>query len=80
VVPRSRFRPNPGTPFGYATMLVRARIDRARALSASGDAGASVIEWVIITALLLAIALAVGVTLRATITKKASDIKLDTPP
>ena len=72
------FRLNPGTPAGYAEMLVRGRIDRARSLSASGDTGASVIEWVIITAILLAVALSVGTIIVNKVNDKADGLDLDT--
>lgn len=75
---RGPLRLNPSTPAGYAEMLIRGRIDRARALSASGDTGASVIEWVIITAILLAVALTVGGVIVNKINNKADELELDT--
>ncbi len=54
------------------TTLVRARMQRAR----SSEAGASAVEWVVITAILVAIAVAVGVILTQTITDKADSIDL----
>jgi hypothetical protein len=70
---------NPSTPLGYAELLVRHRIDQARGRSVERprDLGASVIEWVIISAIVVAIAIAVGATLSNLITKKASAITLD---
>lgn len=54
------------------TTLVRARMAHAR----RSEAGASAVEWVVITAILVAIAVAVGVILTQTITDKADSIDL----
>jgi hypothetical protein len=50
--------PSPSTPSGWLVLQLQARLDRIRADS---DRGASPVEWVIITAVLVAIAAAVGV-------------------
>lgn len=47
-------------PANQLELLLRARIDRASELSARRDRGASAVEWVIITAVLIAIVVAVG--------------------
>lgn len=72
-------RLNPATPTGYAELLIRSRIDRALARSGDSarDRGASVVEWVIISALLVAIAVAVGAVLLEKLTTKAESIDLD---
>jgi len=54
------------------TTLVRGRLARAR----SAETGASAVEWVVITALLVGIAVAVGAILLNTITDKADSIDL----
>lgn len=43
------------------------------------DTGASVVEWVLITAVLLAIVLAVGATLRQKLQDKTNNIDFTTP-
>lgn len=43
------------------------------------ERGATAVEWVVITAILVGIALAVGGILFKTIEGKATDINLDTP-
>jgi hypothetical protein len=73
-------RLSPATPLGYTEMLIRHRIDRALARSGETvrDRGASVVEWVIISALLVAIAVAVGGLLMTKLTDKAKSIDLNT--
>jgi adenylosuccinate lyase len=77
--PSGPCRLSPATPAGFAELLIRNRIDRA--LARTGDAprdlGASVVEWVIISALLVAIAVAVGAVLLQKLTAKANSIDLD---
>jgi hypothetical protein len=60
-------------------LLVRDRIARARAGGQENprDVGASVIEWVIISALLVGIAVTVGAFLLQKIQDKATSINLD---
>jgi hypothetical protein len=72
-------RLNPGTPLGYAELLIRHRIERVRAVDrqSPADVGASVIEWVIISALLVGIAVTVGAILLQKIQDKATSINLD---
>ena len=53
-------------------ILVRARMSHAR----RAETGASAVEWVVITALLVGIAVAVGAILLNTITNGARDIDL----
>lgn len=49
---------SPSTPSGWLFLQLRARLDRVRN---KPDRGASTVEWVIITAVLVAIAAALGV-------------------
>lgn len=53
--------------------------DAHRARLRNEERGATAVEWVVITAILVAIALAVGVTLNNLIGGKAKEINLDTP-
>jgi hypothetical protein len=72
---------NPASPAGYAELLIRNRVDRARrrAHSSPADVGASVVEWVIISALVIVIAGTVGGILLTKLTAKANDLDLTTP-
>jgi len=72
-------RLSPATPAGYAELLIRNRISRAlgRSGDSARDLGASVVEWVIISALLVAIAVAVGAVLLQKLQAKATSINLD---
>lgn len=54
------------------TTLLRGRLERAR----RSEAGASAVEWVVITAILVAITLAVGLILTNKIRGKAEGINL----
>jgi hypothetical protein len=73
-------RLNPATPAGYAELLIRDRIGRvrSRALDGPRDLGASVVEWVIISALVVGIAVAVGAILLNKLKDKANSIDLNT--
>lgn len=51
----------------------------ARIRRGDRELGASTVEWVVITALLVTMVLAVGLTLYAKITAKATDLDLTTP-
>jgi Flp pilus assembly protein TadG len=53
-------------------VLVEGRIQRAR----RSQGGASAVEWVLISALLIGIAIAVGAIILAKLTKKADSIDL----
>jgi hypothetical protein len=65
-----------------AELLLRGRIDSARGRFAGAeswrDRGASVVEWVIISALVVGIAVAVGAILLQKLRSKAQSIDLDT--
>jgi hypothetical protein len=63
--------------WGYLTMELRRRYARARA---SDDLGASAIEWVIITGILVAIAAAVGVIIFQLINDEADSIVIPDAP
>ncbi len=65
------------TPAGYLELMLRERVLRARTRS---DRGASAIEWVVISAILVVIAGAVGVALYNKVTTKVDSINLDTGP
>jgi hypothetical protein len=68
--------PDPTTPLGYALLLLRGRVDRARR---ADDAGVSTIEWVVITAMLVLIAGAVYVVISNVILGKAAEIDTNIP-
>jgi len=78
-------RLSPASPAGLAELLIRGRIDHARGALAGDagdrdwrDRGASVVEWVIISALVVGIAVAVGAILLTKLRDKANSINLDT--
>ena len=73
------FRFDPASAAGYGEMLIRGRIDAARRRVVRGprDRGASVVEWVVISALLVGIAAAVGAVLLNKLKAKADSINLD---
>lgn len=58
----------------FFIIMLRGRLDRA----AKAERGASAVEWVVITAILVVIVGVVGVILRSKIQDKASSINLDT--
>jgi len=64
-------------PLNYAEADVRLRMDRARELTRDGERGASAIEWVVISAILVLIAGAVGGVLYKTIKAKADGLDLN---
>jgi len=66
---------SPATPAGFLELSLRTRLGRARR---AGDRGASAVEWVVITAILVAIAVAVGTVLQQKIKGKADSIDLGT--
>ncbi|TQL01862.1 hypothetical protein [Cellulomonas sp. SLBN-39] len=67
----------PWTPAGFIELELRRRVARARATQ---DRGASAIEWVIITGILVAVAVAVGAVLYARITEEANSITIPDAP
>lgn len=73
-------RLSPATPAGFAELLLRNRIGQAarRSVDTPRDLGASVVEWVIISALLVGIAVAVGAVLLQKLSAKATSIDLET--
>ena len=73
---RELTRLNPATPLGHVELLVRGRIDRARARVIRGprDLGASAVEWVVISALVVGIAVAVGTTLKTKLTTEVNNL------
>jgi hypothetical protein len=62
---------SPASPLGFLELYLRVRVDRARN---SDSRGASVVEWVVIAAIVVAIALAIGLILREALETKAEDI------
>lgn len=68
---------SPLTPWGFLAMELRRRYARARA---SDDMGASAIEWVIITGILVAIAVAIGAVIYQRITAEANSITIPDAP
>lgn len=66
------------TPVGFMTLILLARIDRLR----RGDLsrGASAIEWVIISAVLGALAIAVGWLIYDKVNEKANQININDTP
>ncbi|MDQ1292754.1 MAG: hypothetical protein QG608_634 [Actinomycetota bacterium] len=65
---------SPATPVGYLELSLRTRIGRARE---TDDRGASAVEWVVITAILVGIAVLVGKVIQEKIEGKAKSINLD---
>lgn len=65
---------NLATPWGFLYLELRRRFDRARS---APDLGASAIEWVIITGVLVAIAAAVGLVIYNFVNNSAD--KLEVP-
>jgi Flp pilus assembly protein TadG len=56
----------------FLRVLIGARLDRAR----SSEHGASAVEWVLISALLIGVALAVGAIILKKLTGKADGLNL----
>lgn len=67
----------PWTTLGFIELDLRCRVDRARA---TGDRGASVMEWVIITGILVALAAVVGGVIFTTIKQNAESITIPDAP
>jgi Flp pilus assembly pilin Flp len=63
-------------PLNYLETHIRLRLAKARDLSQEGERGASAIEWVIISALLIGIVLAVGGIILSKLTAKATSLNL----
>lgn len=66
-------------PLNYAEAQVRDRARRAGALREEGELGASAIEWVIISAVLILIVGTVGGIIWSKIQDKANSLELKTP-
>lgn len=64
-------------PLNYAEADVRLRMERAIELTRDGERGASAIEWVIISAVLILIAGVVGGILYTKISDKAESLDLN---
>ena len=70
---------SPATPVGYLELVLRARAARASARARDengpgGERGASAVEWVVISAITLAIAIAIGAILLKALTDKATTV------
>jgi len=63
---------NPASPLGFLLTVLDVRFRRARS-----ERGASAVEWVIISAIVVAICLAVALVLRTALEDKAGDISDD---
>lgn len=66
-------------PANRLEISLRARIDRARELGGRGDRGASAVEWVIITSVLIVIVGVVGTLIYNKLRSAASTLDV-TPP
>jgi hypothetical protein len=71
-------RLNPGTSLGYVELLIRNRVGQARNRVISGprDRGASVVEWVIISALVIGVAVAVAAALTTKLTGAVDNLNV----
>ena len=58
--------------------LLRIILDARIAQARRSEAGASAVEWVVITALLIGVAIAVGAIVMTKLTSKANELNLDT--
>lgn len=68
---------SPLTMTGFLLLQLQSRVARART---APDRGASAIEWVIITGVLVAIGAAVGLVIYNMVTSQANSLKMpDTP-
>lgn len=63
---------NPTTPLGWAVLDLQVRLERVRQ---NEERGASAIEWVIITAVLVGLALLVAAVVRSYVQDEADKIK-----
>jgi|GEM_PF-538900 len=68
---------DPSTPWGFLGLQLQIRMDRARS---APDRGASAIEWVIITGILVALAAAVGLVIYNLVKSRADSIKIPDAP
>ena len=66
-------------PLNYAEADIRIRMDKASGLAHAGERGASAIEWVIISAVLILIVGVVGGILYTKISDKAVSLDLNPP-
>lgn len=66
-------------PLLFLELVLRKRVDRAKALGEAGDRGASAVEWVIITSVLVAIVAVVGTLLYTKLQTAATNINVDPP-
>jgi Flp pilus assembly pilin Flp len=64
-------------PLNYAEANVRLRMAKASRMAQDGERGASAIEWVIISAILIVIVGAVGTIILGKLTEKADSLELN---
>lgn len=71
-------RPFSHPALDFLLLRLRARYERARAEDT--ERGASAVEWVVVSAIVVAIAIGVGIVIKKALTDKADDIsdKIDT--
>lgn len=65
---------SPATQLGFLEMILRDRLHRARTAE---DRGASAVEWVVISALVVGIVIAVGTVLLRALRSKSEAIESD---
>lgn len=70
-------RVSPTTPHGWLLLRLRTRFERART---SSERGVSTIEWVIITAVLVALAGAVGLFIYDLVNDAANEMEIPDAP
>ncbi len=62
---------NPGSPIGFLITLLNSRLDRAQGRD---ERGASAVEWVIISAIVVGICILIAAILRDALVGEAGDI------
>jgi len=63
-------------PLSYSETQIRLRMTKAQGMARDGDRGASAIEWVIISALLIGIVTVVGAIILTKLRTAANDLDL----
>lgn len=70
-------RMSPATPHGWLLLRIRNRLERG---GASSERGVSTVEWVIITAVLVALAGVVGVFIYDLVNDAANELEIPDSP
>jgi Flp pilus assembly pilin Flp len=65
---------SPAGALGFLELVLRDRFARARAAQHRGDRGASAVEWVVISAIVVGIAIAIGGILLTALEDKAEQV------